>query len=235
MKQIKGIVCGLLLVLMLHVNRMPLLAAPEAAMAIADIFTTDMTTTGSQVTLTIGVKKDAGVTSGKIVVSYDESMLNVSSVKESNIWEMEDVNTSADKDGKEQVSYAWVNSGSANAAGDMLTVTFQGTSAASGKEVTIQTDVVELYQGDNAVSIPTKTTVHTAKMPEGIEEDGNAIIVNHTPDHVMAVSENDDVRLAAKAQAKKTGDGTNVAGYVLLLGAATVILAEAVRKKIKHT
>lgn len=385
MKRIKGIVCGLLLVLMLHMNMMPLLAAPEAATTIADIFTTDITTSGSQVTLTVGVKKDAGVTSGKIVVSYDESMLTVSSAKGSNIWEMEDVNASADKDGKKAVSYAWVNSGNANAAGDMLTVTFQGTPAASGKEVTIQTDVVELYQGDNAVSVPMKTTVHTAKMPEGIGADtkidaakvidqinnaqpgetitvpvhdgstiipkevlaeaqgkdvylrfqldngvvwlihgtdiktpkdldigltlntnnipqkainaigddkakyqmqftlayegdfgttvtiiiplgdaavgyfanlyyynpetgelefvesckvgadGNAIFhLSHASDYVVVVSENDGAKLAVKAQAKKTGDGTNVAGYVLLLGAATVILAEAARKKRKH-
>ena len=88
MKRIKGIVCGLLLVLMLHVNTMPLFAASEVTTTIADIFTTNITTSGSQVTLAVGVKKDAGVTSGKIVVSYDESMMTVSSAKGNNIWEM---------------------------------------------------------------------------------------------------------------------------------------------------
>ena len=65
--------------------------------------------------------------------------------------------------------------------------------------------------------------------------DGNAIFhLTHASDYVIVVSENDGAKLAAKAQAKKTGDETNVAGYVLLLGAAAVVLAEAARKKVKH-
>lgn len=161
MKRIKGIVCGLLLVLMLHVNTMPLFAASEVTTTIADIFTTNITTSGSQVTLAVGVKKDAGVTSGKIVVSYDESMMTVSSAKGNNIWEMEDINTIAAKDNKKAVSYAWVDSDLKNAEGTMLTITFQSTAAGAGKEVAVQTEVVELYQGDNVVSVPTKTVTDT--------------------------------------------------------------------------
>lgn len=382
MKRIKGIVCGLLLVLMLHVNTMPLFAASEVTTTIADIFTTNITTSGSQVTLTVGVKKDAKVTSGKIVVSYDESMMTVSSAKGNNIWEMEDINTIATKDDKKAVSYAWVDSDLKNTDGTMLTITFQGTAAGAGKEVAVQTDVVELYQGDNVVSVPNKTVTDTVKLPEdatavsektiidqitnaqpgetitvpvhdgntviskaimeaaqgkdvylrfqmdngvvwlihgtdiktpkdidlGIKlntnnipqkainaigddkakyqvqftlayegefgtpvtviiplgdaavgyfanlyyynpttgalefmeslkvgADGNAIFhLTHASDYVIVVSENDGAKLAAKAQAKKTGDETNVAGYVLLLGAAAVVLAEAARKKVKH-
>ncbi|NLK79088.1 MAG: hypothetical protein GX284_15565 [Clostridiales bacterium] len=383
MKRIKGIVCGLLLVLMLHVNTMPLFAASEVTTTIADIFTTNITTSGSQVTLAVGVKKDAGVTSGKIVVSYDESMMTVFSVKGNNIWEMEDINTIAAKDNKKAVSYAWVDSDLKNAEGTMLTITFQSTAAGAGKEVAVQTDVVELYQGDNVVSVPTKTVTDTVKLPadttttvpektiidqiknaqpgetitipvhdgntviskaimeaaqgrdvylrfqmdngvvwlvhgtdiktpkdidlgiklntnnipqkainaigddkakyqmqftlsyerefgttitviiplgdaavgyfanlyyynpttgelEFVESckvgaDGNAIFhLTHASDYVVVVSENDGAKLAAKTQAKKTGDETNVAGYVLLLGAAAVVLAEAARKKVKH-
>ena len=383
MKRIKGIVCGLLLVLMLHVNTMPLFAASEVTTTIADIFTTNITTSGSQVTLAVGVKKDAGVTSGKIVVSYDESMMTVSSAKGNNIWEMEDINTIATKDNKKAVSYAWVDSDLKNAEGTMLTITFQSTAAGAGKEVAVQTEVVELYQGDNVVSVPTKTVTDTVKLPadttttvpektiidqiknaqpgetitipvhdgntviskaimeaaqgrdvylrfqmdngvvwlvhgtdikttkdidlgiklntnnipqkainaigddkakyqmqftlsyEGefgttitviiplgdaavgyfanlyynnpttgelefvesckVGADGNAIFhLTHASDYVVVVSENDGAKLAAKTQAKKTGDETNVAGYVLLLGAAVVVLAEAARKKVKH-
>ena len=383
MKRIKGIVCGLLLVLMLHVNTMPLFAASEVTTTIADIFTTNITTSGSQVTLAVGVKKDAGVTSGKIVVSYDESMMTVSSAKGNNIWEMEDINTIATKDNKKAVSYAWVDSDLKNAEGTMLTITFQSTAAGAGKEVAVQTEVVELYQGDNVVSVPTKTVTATVKLPadttttvpektiidqiknaqpgetitipvhdgntviskaimeaaqgrdvylrfqmdngvvwlvhgtdikttkdidlgiklntnnipqkainaigddkakyqmqftlsyEGefgttitviiplgdaavgyfanlyyynpttgelefvesckVGADGNAIFhLTHASDYVVVVSENDGAKLAAKTQAKKTGDETNVAGYVLLLGAAVVVLAEAARKKVKH-
>ena len=380
MKRIKGIVCGLLLVLMLHVNTMPLFAASEVTTTIADIFTTNITTSGSQVTLTVGVKKDTKVTSGKIVVSYDESMMTVSSAKGNNIWEMEDINTIATKDDKKAVSYAWVDSDLKNTDGTMLTITFQSTAAGAGKEVAVQTDVVELYQGDNVVSVPTKTVTDTVKLPadttttvpektiidqiknaqpgetitipvhdgntviskaimeaaqgrdvylrfqmdngvvwlvhgtdiktpkdidlgiklntnnipqkainaigddkakyqmqftlsyEGefgttitviiplgdaavgyfanlyyynpttgelefvesckVGADGNAIFhLTHASDYVVVVSENDGAKLAAKTQAKKTGDETNVAGYVLLLGAAVVVLAEAA---IKH-
>ena len=383
MKRIKGIVCGLLLVLMLHVNTMPLFAASEVTTTIADIFTTNITTSGSQLPMAVGVKKDAGVTSGKIVVSYDESMMTVSSAKGNNIWEMEDINTIAAKDNKKAVSYAWVDSDLKNAEGTMLTITFQSTAAGAGKEVAVQTDVVELYQGDNVVSVPTKTVTDTVKLPadttttvpektvidqiknaqpgetitipvhdgntviskaimeaaqgrdvylrfqmdngvvwlvhgtdiktpkdidlgiklntnnipqkainaigddkakyqmqftlsyEGefgttitviiplgdaavgyfanlyyynpttgelefvesckVGADGNAIFhLTHAFDYVVVVSENDGAKLAAKTQAKKTGDETNVAGYVLLLGAAAVVLAEAARKKVKH-
>lgn len=239
MKRKKVIVCGLLLVLMLHINTMPLFAASEATTTIADIFATNITTSGSQVTLTVGVKKDAKVTSGKIVVSYDESMMTVSFAKGNNIWEMEDINTLADKDDKKAVSYAWVNSQLENAEGTMLTVTFQGTAAAAGKEVSVQTNVVELYQGDNEVSVPNRTVTDTVKMPAdigkntGSDVDKNMNRSGNASDDVVVVSENDGAKLTAKAQAKKTGDETNVAGYVLLLGAAVVVLAEAARKKIK--
>lgn len=239
MKRKKGIVCGLLLVLMLHMNTMPLFAASEATTTIADIFTTNITTSGSQVTLTVGVKKDARVTSGKIVVSYDESMMTVSSAKGSNIWEMEDINTIADKDDKKAVSYAWVNSQFENAKGTMLTVTFQATTAAAGKEVSVQTNVAELYQGDNEVSVPNRTVTNTVKMPADIGQNtGNDVDDNmnqsgNTSGDIATVSKNDRAKLTAKAQAKKTGDETNVAGYVLLLGAAVLVLAETARKKIK--
>lgn len=239
MKRKKGIVCGLLLVLMLHINTMPLFAASEATTTIADIFTTNITTSGSQVTLTVGVKKDARVTSGKIVVSYDESMMTVSSAKGNNIWEMEDINTIAGKDDKKAVSYAWVNSQFENAKGTMLTVTFQATTAAAGKEVSVQTNVAELYQGDNEVSVPNRTVTNTVKMPADIGQNtGNDVDNNmnqsgNTSGDIATVSKNDRAKLTAKAQAKKTGDETNVAGYVLLLGAAVLVLAETARKKIK--
>lgn len=239
MKRKKGIVCGLLLVLMLHINTMSLFAASEATTTIADIFTTNITTSGSQVTLTVGVKKDARVTSGKIVVSYDESMMTVSSAKGSNIWEMEDINTIADKDDKKAVSYAWVNSQFENAKGTMLTVTFQATTAAAGKEVSVQTNVAELYQGDNEVSVPNRTVTNTVKMPADIgkntenDMDKNKNQSGNTSGDIATVSKNDRTKLTAKAQAKKTGDETNVAGYVLLLGAAVLVLAETARKKIK--
>lgn len=239
MKRKKGIVCGLLLVLMLHINTMPLFAASEATTTIADIFTTNITTSGSQVTLTVGVKKETRVTSGKIVVSYDESMMTVSSAKGSNIWEMEDINTISGKDDKKAVSYAWVNSQFENAKGTMLTVTFQATTAAAGKEVSVQTNVAELYQGDNEVSVSNRTVTNTVKMPVDIGQNtGNDVDKNmnqsgNTSGDVATVSKNDRAKLTAKAQAKKTGDETNVAGYVLLLGAAVLVLAENVRKKIK--
>lgn len=239
MKRKKGIVCGLLLVLMLHINTMPLFAASEATTTIADIFTTNITTSGSQVTLTVGVKKETRVTSGKIVVSYDESMMTVSSAKGSNIWEMEDINTISGKDDKKAVSYAWVNSQFENAKGTMLTVTFQATTAADGKEVSVQTNVAELYQGDNEVSVSNRTVTNTVKMPVDIGQNtGNDVDKNmnqsgNTSGDVATVSKNDRAKLTAKAQAKKTGDETNVAGYVLLLGAAVLVLAENVRKKIK--
>ena len=47
----------------------------------------------------------------------------------------------------------------------MLTITFQSTAAGAGKEVAVQTEVVELYQGDNVVSVPTKTVTDTVKLP----------------------------------------------------------------------
>lgn len=382
MKRIKGIVCGLLLVLMLNLNVVPAFAAPETVNT-TDIFTTSLTNSGSQVTLTVGVKKDAGVTSGKIVVSYDESMLTPSSVKGSGIWEMEDINTTAIKDNKKAVSYAWVTTEETNAEGTMLTVTFDVKKEAAGKEAAVQTDVVELYAGDSAVVVPTTTVTDTVKLPAAAEvapqytevvdeianaqpgetivvpvhagatvipkevfeaaqgkdvvlkfqldngvvwivngkniktpkdvdvdvtlntknvpesainaigddkakyqlqislayegdfgmgvtlsiplgdaavgyfanlyyynpttgqlefvdsykvgADGNAILdFTHASDYVIVVSENDGATLASAAPARKTGDTTNVAGYVLLLGAAAVILAETARKKVKH-
>ena len=64
--------------------------------------------------------------------------------------------------------------------------------------------------------------------------DGNATFkLSHASDYVIIVSENNGADLAKQSAQVKTGDTTNMAGYILLLGLATVVCVGTMRRK-KH-
>ncbi len=62
--------------------------------------------------------------------------------------------------------------------------------------------------------------------------DGNAVFkLSHASDYVIIVSENNGADLAKKSAQVKTGDTTNMAGYILLLGLATVVCVGTMKRK----
>lgn len=146
MKHLNKILCGLLF-------SFTLLAGSVPAMADEAVISTKADADGKTVTVEVTAEAGTEITSGRVVVSYDEDLLTLKTVETADVWEAEDVNT----DTAESVSYAFADTKGSKKGGDVMTLTFLAKDAANGKETTIQTEVKELYNADTALEQSGKT------------------------------------------------------------------------------
>lgn len=146
MKHLNKILCGLLFSFMLLAGSVP-------AMADEAVISTKADADGKTVTVEVTAEAGTEITSGRVVVSYDEDLLTLKTVETADTWEAEDVNT----DTEESVSYAFADAKGSSKGGDIMTLTFLAKDAANGKKATIQTEVKELYNADTALEQSGKT------------------------------------------------------------------------------
>lgn len=146
MKHLNKILCGLLF-------SFTLLAGSVPAMADEAVISTKADADGKTVTVEVTAEAGTEITSGRVVVSYDEDLLTLKTVETADTWEAEDVNT----DTEESVSYAFADAKGSSKGGDIMTLTFIAKDAANGKKATIQTEVKELYNADTALEQSGKT------------------------------------------------------------------------------
>ena len=146
MKYLNKILCGLLF-------SFTLLAGSVPAMADEAVISTKADADGKTVTVEVTAEAGTEITSGRVVVSYDEDLLTLKTVETADTWEAEDVNT----DTEESVSYAFADAKGSSKGGDIMTLTFLAKDAANGKKATIQTEVKELYNADTALEQSGKT------------------------------------------------------------------------------
>ncbi len=146
MKHLNKILCGLLF-------SFTLLAGSVPAMADEAVISTRADADGKTVTVEVTAEAGTEITSGRVVVSYDEDLLTLKTVETADTWEAEDVNT----DTEESVSYAFADAKGSSKGGDIMTLTFLAKDAANGKKATIQTEVKELYNADTALEQSGKT------------------------------------------------------------------------------
>lgn len=146
MKHLNKILCGLLF-------SFTLLAGSVPAMADEAVISTKADADGKTVTVEVTAEAGTEITSGRVVVSYDEDLLTLKTVETADTWEAEDVNT----DTEESVSYAFADAKGSSKGGDIMTLTFLAKDAANGKKATIQTEVKELYNADTALEQSGKT------------------------------------------------------------------------------
>lgn len=146
MKHLNKILCGLLF-------SFTLLAGSVPAMADEAVISTKADADGKTVTVEVTAEAGTEITSGRVVVSYDEDLLTLKTVETADTWEAEDVNTYTE----ESVSYAFADAKGSSKGGDIMTLTFLAKDAANGKKATIQTEVKELYNADTALEQSGKT------------------------------------------------------------------------------
>lgn len=247
MKRSKKMISALLFSGMLLAGTVP------AAAAEGDVINADVESSGKTVTLTLELAENKELSSGRVVVFYDDELLTLSDETEGNLWDAEDVNPVYTEDGKTGVSYAWASKESSSAGGELVTLTFTAKDEADGETAAFEIVSAELYSGTEALPEAGEKVEKTAEIvfnpaPEETEteeeteqdtEEETEKESEKKPDKDKAeVKPNNNSQSTSTSDASKkvestdTGDHSNVAALVLILSAGCIVLAYAGRKKL---
>lgn len=153
--------------------------------------TTKISGQGRNVTLTINLESYSQATSGRLKIRYPKDLLVLSSTQSGNLWKVEDLNTGMEESTQKVIAYAWADTEAKTNAGTILTLNLEAQNTASGREITVETEIVELYS-----------------QQERIVPKNDKIIDRLRTDFTVTSSQ--------AGGAVRTGDDTNVALYVLL-------------------
>lgn len=187
-----------------------------------EVITTKLEADGETVTLTLEIKEDSQATSGRIGVYFDKKLLALSETETGGFWQIEDVNKEVEVKGKQGLSYAWADTDKLTEEQELLTVSFQASQEAEGKEISVETEILELFSGQEAIN--TKWKNKTDKIQ---------IDLNRDPQNQENQNEKtpgQDGKERGVSSGVKTGDQTNPAGYILLAFGAVMVILD-VRKK----
>lgn len=252
LKRKRLIVTGMLLCLLLNVKYLSVLAAETVSKQ--EWIETDWKAEGRNIILTVKIVSGSNVTSGRIAVYYPEKMIKLEEIESGNLWKLEDINTQIEQDGKKGVSYAWADTKKLADARNLFKISFEATEEANGKELTIETELLELFSEETMAMKPKKLT-DTIKINFGSSEDENSGTNPSTPQDNIDNNTNNDTdngtndttenstnnntenstnnNINHTTNAKlHTGDTTNLAGYLLLgFGAIMVIVEEGKKRK----
>ncbi len=247
MKRKRFIVTGMLLCLLLNVKYLSVTASETVSKQ--EWIETDWKTEGRNIVLTVKIIRGSNITSGRIVVYYPEKMIKLEEIESGNVWKLEDINTQMEKDGKKGVSYAWADTKKLTDARNLFQISFEATEEANGKELTVETELLELFSEETMAMKPKKLN-DIIKINFGSSEDENSGTNPSTPqDNIDNTNNNTDnsnnnntnhntdnsntnngTNHTTNAKLH-TGDTTNLAGYLLLgFGALMVIIEEGKKR-----
>lgn len=173
--------------------------------AAQDLIHTHITTQGRSVKLAVDVAKDSQITSGRIKIYYPRELLGAAVVQGGNLWEFCDVNTEMKEGGRSVASFAWADTEKCTEEGNILTVAWQAEDVASGKEITVETEVVELYSQEKEILL------NQDKIIDGIYPS-----------------------FSVTGKALRTGDESNAAEMALLCLGSILVMTRLLRVKIKE-
>ncbi len=218
MKHMNRLLCGLLFSFTLMAGSVP-------AMADENVISTKVSADGNVVTVKVTAEAGEELTSGRVVVSYDENALTLKAVETADAWEAEDVNTEE----TDSVSYAFADGEGSDKGGDVMTLTFLAKEDANGKKTTIETEVKELYREDEVLAqagaietddVTPSWTVDTETPDEENDENG----VNGT------VSTNQSLNEVLEQQIAEAAEGSSV---VVTVGDAEQVISANVFEELK--
>lgn len=175
------------------------------AAAAQDLIHTHITAQGRSVELAVDVAKDSQITSGRIKIYYPRELLGLAGVQEGNLWELCDVNTGLAEGDRGIVSFAWADIKKCTEEGNILTVNWEAGDLASGKEITVETEVVELYSQEEEIILNQDKI--TDKIRPHFSVSGGAV---------------------------RTGDESNLAGLALLCLGTIVVMTRLLHVKLKE-
>ena len=173
--------------------------------------TTRFTAQERTVTLSVDIARDSQATSGRIKIHYPQELLSLREVKSGKLWDLEDTNIGLSEAGQDVLSYAWADTEKRSEEGNLITVTWEARDAANGKEVTVETEVAEMYSGDQLLDV-----------------EPDWIINRVWPSFVVAGG------TGRSASAVRTGDESDVVGLSLLAMGAVLLMARLLRQKLNH-
>ncbi len=182
-----------------------------AKSAAQDFVTTQIAVQDRKVTLTVNIKKDSQVSSGRIIVHYPQDLLSLTGAKAGNLWNLEDVNMGLSEHGQSALSLAWADENKRTQEGTMLTVTWEAKDAASGKEIAVETEIAELYSQEEKLAVK----------PEWI-------IDRLRPSFAVAGA------AGQNGNAVRTGDNANAAGLGLLCLLSVLVMARQIYSKLSN-
>lgn len=171
--------------------------------------TTQISGQGRNVTLTINLAANSQVSSGRLKIRYPKDLLVLSSTQSGNLWKVEDLNTSIEETTQKVIAYAWADTETKTNAGTILTLNLEAQDAASGREITVETEVVELFSQQERI-VPKNEKITDRLRAEFTVTSSQA------------------------GGTVRTGDDTNVAVYVLLGLGSILVMVGLVRSKVEH-
>lgn len=180
-----------------------------ASPAVQQPIITQLTSVGRTVKLTVNITKDSQISSGRIKIHYPQEFLSLADVQTGKLWQLEDVNKDLSEEGQNVVAFAWADTEKYAGEGNLLTVSWEALDAASGREIAVETEIVELYSGK-----------------ERIEVKPDWIIDRIRPSFPLSTSNNPN-----GASAVRTGDDSNAVGLGLLCLGSALLMARMLRKK----
>lgn len=178
-----------------------------ASPAVQQPIITQLTSTGRTVKLTVNIIKGSQISSGRIKIHYPQEFLSLADVQTGKLWQLEDVNKQLLEEGQNVVAYAWAGTEKFTEEGNLLTVTWEALDAASGKEITVETEIVELYA-----------------QKERLEVKSDWIIDRIRPSFPVST--------ANSQSAVRTGDSSNAAALGLICLGSALLMARMLRRKL---
>ena len=112
------------------------------------------------VTIKVNIPNGTKVTSGRVVVKFDSSLLTLKNVSKDQNFDVDDL-----VQGEDSVDYAFANADEVNLTGSVLTLTLQGAKVPR-VETTITTEIVELYDGSEHITGAESVLEDTIKVGE---------------------------------------------------------------------
>lgn len=177
-----------------------------ASPAVQQPIITQLTSADRTVKLTVSITKDSQISSGRIKIHYPQEFLSLADAQGGNLWQLEDVNKELSEDGQNVVAFAWADTEKFAGEGNLLTVTWEALDAANGKEIAVETEIVELYSHK-----------------ERLEVKSDWIIDRIRPSFPISST--------SGTSAVRTGDDSNAASLGLVCMSSALLMARMLRKK----
>ncbi len=187
----------------------------------SNIISTQFSGMQRTVTLTVNIAENSQATSGKIKIYYPSDLLTLSNTQSGNLWKIEDANTGLEEMGKKGLSYAWADTQTLTRGGNLLTVTMEAQDGADGREVVVETEIVELFSREQPIA------VNTNKITDRLWLNFQGTASSTQPSSDSSSSSSD-----SSSSAVRTGDDTNAAGYALLCLGSMLVMVELMKRKM---
>lgn len=128
-----------------------------------EYFSTSISSYRDEVSVSVKLAKNSKLTSGKVVLYYDPSVLKAEWYSDDDYLGLVDVNTNYEApEGMAAISYAWASETAVKSASTVLTVDFTVRNAKNGQKISVETAVLEAFNESGPVTLSEENTVTSA-------------------------------------------------------------------------